>query len=155
MLYLDLFSLENSGSLQNRYSIKIIDVRKRSKWIVCAWHDASNEKFDCPTTLKARLVESFPQDLSDDLNFQVGYYMGKNGAKRWIIESRDLESMYSAFKKGSEIHLWCESKREPDDLEPPQKRAKTTTCRELFEEEVDEIFVKLKEKNSSIEAPKL
>ena len=79
MLYLEYFSLENSGNLQNRYSIKIIDVRKKSKWIVRAWHDASNEKFDCPATLKARLVESFPGDLPDDLNFQVGYYMGKNG----------------------------------------------------------------------------
>lgn len=123
-----------------------------------SWHDASNEKFTCPNTLKARLVESFPDDLSDDLNFQVGYYMGKNGAKRWIIEPRDLESMYSAFKKGTEIHLWCEGKQPEHNgsQEPPApKRSKTSTRRELFEEEVDEIFKKLREKHEDFEGPKL
>ncbi len=123
------------------------------------WHDAT-EEFDSPTTLKARLVESFPEELSDTLRFQVGYF--KNNAKRWIVESRDLVKMYSAFKKGSEILLWCEGKEstttttEPEEKEPPVKRAKTgCTRRELFETEVDEIFKKLKDKHPQMAAPKI
>ena len=88
----------------------------------------------------------------------MAIFFGKNGAKRWIIESRDLEKMYSVFKEGTEIHLWCETKFKPDDeLEPQRKRPKTggTTRREIFEDEVDEIFRKLKEKHHDMTAPKL
>jgi hypothetical protein len=30
--------------------------------------------------------------------------------------------MYSCFKKGTEIHLWCEGTIEPDDPEPAKKQ---------------------------------
>ena len=56
------------------YSVKLIDTRKKSKLIVRLWHDVT-EKFKSPTDLKARLVESFPDDLPDDLSFQVGYFL--------------------------------------------------------------------------------
>ena len=122
-----------------------------------SWHDAY-EKFESPTALRARLAESFPDDLAEDLSFQVGYFQGKQGAKRWIVEPRDLEKMYAAFKKGKEIHLWCEGKLKPDvDSGPPPKRAKTggNTRRELFEDEVDDIFKELKEKHQDMAGPKL
>ena len=105
------------------YTVKIIDTKKKSKWIVRSWHDA-DEKFTSPAALKARLVESFPEDLPDNLNFQVGYFQGKQGAKRWIVEPRDLEKMYTVFKNGTEIHLWCDGKPQPDSSsEPAPKRS--------------------------------
>lgn len=57
--------------------------------------------------------------------------------------------MYSIYKEGAEIHLWCEGNIEPEDPEPVKKRSKTSTStrRELFEEELDEIYKKLKEKH--------
>jgi len=40
-------------------------------------------------------MESFPDDVPDHVSFQVGYFEGKNSTKRWIVEPRDLQSMYS------------------------------------------------------------
>lgn len=137
--------------------MKIIDTRKKSKWIVQSWHDAC-EKIKSPKDLKARLAESFPEDLPDDLSFKVGYFQGKSGSKRWIIEPRDLEKMYSLFKKkNTEINLWCEGKSPTEELEPAKKRAKTSgaTRRELFEDEVETIFIKLKDMHPKFPLPKL
>ena len=55
-------------------------------------HDAS-EAFDSPRALKLKLMESFPNDVPDNVTFLVGYYEGKSSTKRWIVESRDLQSM--------------------------------------------------------------
>ena len=141
--------MSSSPSKQpKKYSVKIIDPKRKSKWTTRVWHDAI-EEFRSPTVLKAKLAESFPEDLPDNLNFQVGYFQGKSGGKRCIIESRDLEQMYSIFKEGAEVHLWCEGNIEPDDPEPVKKRSKTSTGtrRELFEDELDEIYEKLREKH--------
>ena len=131
-----------------KYSVKLIDSKRKSKWTTRVWHDA-DEEFESPTVLKARLAESFPEEMPNDLNFQVGYFQGKSGGKRWIIESRDLERMYSCFKEGAEIHLWCEGTIELDDPEPAKKRSKTNTStrRELFEDELDDIYEQLKDRH--------
>ncbi len=56
------------------------------------WHGAT-EEFESPTALKARLVESFPDDVPDNLSFQIGYFHGKSSAKHWIVERRDLQTI--------------------------------------------------------------
>ncbi len=62
------------------------------------WHDAT-EEFDSPTGLKARFVESFPYDVPGNLSFQIGYFHRKSSAKRWIVERRDLQTMFSLFNE--------------------------------------------------------
>ncbi len=62
--------------------------------------------------------------------------------------------MYTTFKPGSKINMWCErGKRSCAEDEPPQKKRKTKND-ENFEEE-DDIFDELKSKNPKMEAPKL
>lgn len=146
------------GATANRYEyfLRIINPKKKSAFTVLTWHDAT-EAFDSPMSLKARLVESFPNDLPDNLDFQVGYLEGRNGTKRWIVEPRDLQRMYSLVETGSKVTLWAEGKSSDDD-EPPRKKSKTgstSTRRELFEEEVDDAFKKLKEKHPDMATPKL
>ena len=135
--------------------MRIINHKKKSDFTVQTWHDATGA-FDSPMSLKARLVESFPNDLPDSLDFQVGYLEGRNGTKRWIVDARDLQRMYSLVETRSKITLWAEGKSNDD--EPPRKKSKTgstSTRRELFEEEVDDVFKKLKEKHPDMATPKL
>ena len=133
--------------------------RTLSDFVVRTWHDA-REAFDSPRALRLKLMESFPNDLPDHINFQLGYFEGRGSTKRWIVESPDLQSMYSDFEAGAKITLWCEgnpvtsndtesssakeAKQSATDGEPlPAKKAKqsvtgTSKC-ESFEEEIDQI----------------
>ena len=66
--------------------------------------------------------------------------------------------MYTTFKPGSKINLWCERGKESSSVEnvppqPPQKKRRTKT-EENFEEE-DDIFDELRSKHPKMEAPKL
>jgi hypothetical protein len=65
--------------------------------------------------------------------------------------------LYKTFKPGSKINLWCEkgkgSTAEDECLQPSHKRRKTL-CEEDSEEQLDDIFDNLKEKNPKMEAPK-
>jgi len=74
--------------------------------------------------------------------------------------------MYSVLEEGQKITLWCEEKgrsspvSKNDDSEPPpakkvKQSATGTSKRESFEEEIDKIFTKLKEKHPDMPAPKL
>ncbi len=40
------------------------------------------------------------------------------------MDKRDLRAMYTTFKSGSKINLWCEKSAEDVPL-PPQKKRKT------------------------------
>jgi len=82
------------------------------------------------------------------------------------VESRDLQSMYSVLAERQKFTLWCEGKgrsspvsKNDDSEPPPAKKAKQsatgTSKRESFEEEIDKIFTKLKEKHPDMPAPKL
>ena len=61
------------------------------------WHDAL-WKFNSIRSIKAKIAESFPEDVSHDLGFQIGYYHGRGSTKRWIVEERDLIDMYKKNK---------------------------------------------------------
>ena len=86
-------------------------IQRKKVILLCVrtWHDAS-ETFDSPRSLKLKLMESFPDDVPDHVSFQVGYFEGKNSTKRWIVEPRDLQSMYSVLEEGQKITLWYEGK---------------------------------------------
>ena len=42
------------------------------------------------------------------LDFQLGYFSGKQCKKHWLIEDGDLKEMYAKDSKKS-IFLWCDS----------------------------------------------
>ena len=87
----------------------------------------------------------------------MGYLEPPSQAKRWLQEQRDLDSMYTKFAKGARITLWCKKlpcKEVVEEAEvsgePPAKK-KFQTAHEKCEEELDEIFSKLKEKHPTLE----
>ena len=135
------------------YSIRVIDPKKRSNYKTMAWHDAS-WKFNSIQSVKAKIAESFPDDVSHDLGFQIGYYHGRGSTKRWLVEERDLMDMYKKSKNN--INLWCEGicATENEPPAPPAKKPRITK-REAIEDEVDEMFTSLKSKHPSFALPKL
>ena len=153
-------SNEEEPTAQFSYFVRIINPKKKSDYVVQAWHDVRGQ-FDTPDSLKEKLVEHFPNDLPTSLQFKVGYFEGRGSTKRWIFEAHDLQTMYSSADKGSKtINLWCEGKTEQDENDPlpPAKKSRSSvksTRREQLEEEVDDIFKQLKEKHQDMTAPKL
>lgn len=43
---------------------------------------------------KLKLMEEFDGLVLSSLDFQVGYYSGKQSKKHWLIEDEDLKEMY-------------------------------------------------------------
>lgn len=140
------------------YDVKIVNPSKKSDFVVRRWHDVS-EAIQTPSLLKAKLQESFPQDVPTNPDFKLGYMNGNQ--RYWIFEDRDLQVMYKSFKPGSTITLWCEGIGE---AEPSSKRRKTTSTpvststsnsSSDVKENVDQIFKDLKTKHPDMEATKL
>jgi len=140
------------------YMIKFINPKRKSDYTIRTWYDTS-EKFSTITNLKLKLIDTFADELSE--TFQLGYLEPPSQAKRWLKEQRDLDSMYNKFLKGGRITLWCEKmpwKEAVDEaeesVEPPAKK-KVQTARQRSEEDLDEVFGKLKEKHPNLETAKL
>ena len=139
------------------YLVKIINPKKKSDFVVRMWHGVS-EQFQSPTTIRAKLQESFPQDVPTTNDFQLGYMEGN--VKRWIFEDQDMQVMYKTFPASSKITLWCDAVHV--DNEPAQKRRKTdgaiaraSTDTSLELDNVDAIFKDLKRKHPDMANPKL
>ena len=147
--------------------VKIFNPKKKSEFIVRMWHDV-DEAFKSTTALKLQLKDSFETDLPSNTSFAVGYFEGKSHVKRWIVDNRDLERMYSILEPRSTINLWCEGKstsrdsrnsrtrdagEEPTVEEPPAKKTKATKHDQI--EEVESIVTKLKDKHPQMPTPKI
>ena len=48
-------------------------------------------------------------EITENANVDVGYFEGRQSAKRWLVSNEDLQQMYQKFKPGSEVALWCNS----------------------------------------------
>ena len=91
--------------------------------------------------------------MPDKVDFNVGYYEGKQQAKIWLVSKEDLEMMYSNHSKG-DITLWCDG-RETGAKRKPETESYATNCQEK-EDEVDEFYKTFKEKHGSkYDVPKL
>ena len=106
------------------------------------------------TSIRVLLMEKLGDHVLEAINFNVGYFEGKQPKKRWLCCQEDLESMYKTHKNGDEITLWCEAKTnkgKKDDDDVP-----CTSKTQSKEAEVDSIFSELKKKHHEIcEVPKL
>ena len=137
--------------------IKLISPKRKSNFTIRTWYDIT-EKFDTIISLRRSLLDAFGDELTTE-TFQLGYLEPPSQAKQWLQEQRDLDNMYSTFPMGTRITLWCEKAlyketTEADVTEPLSKK-KASTARDKSEEELDETFVKLKEKHPKLETVKL
>lgn len=148
------------------YYVRLINPKRKSEYLVRMWHDKI-EKFDSPAKLKLSLMDSFPSDIPNTTDFQMGYFEPPNNIKRWIVDARDLKEMYSCYEVGARINLWCDRKIEQIEIEQPQakkkkdegdeqkKTAKEGERREKKTADTEDIFLQLRAKHPKMEAPKL
>ena len=103
-------------------------------------------KFDSVTAMRVKLIDELGDQVPDKVDFNVGYYEGKQQAKIWLVSREDLEMMYSNHSKG-DITLWC------DGRGTRTKRKRETegyaTNHQEKEDEVDKVYKTLKEKHGS------
>ncbi len=84
------------------------DPKRKSKYVVRKWHGVEHAFKSC-NEMKRMLQDNFSDKLPElTSECHVGYYEPPNGAKRWLIDDRDLETMYKDRTAGSKINLWCE-----------------------------------------------
>ena len=153
----------HSSSMAYVYYVRLVqDPKKKSKYVVRQWHVVS-QGFNSSDEMKRLLQDAFPDDLPAlTSDFYLGYFEPPSGAKRWIIDDRDLQSLYANRDPGSKINLWCEPKLPEAESstdsgkssQPAAKKRKGTT-RESIELETDSVFDQLKGKHPHMENPKL
>ena len=159
--FVDTSTSETESEQTSGYSyfVKMINPKKKSDFVVRMWHD-EHSQFKSPAELKIKLLDTFPEDISNTQDFQVGYFEPPGSTKRWISSNRDIVAMYTTFKPGSKINLWCDRKINSGDEEendqPRKKKKKSLQSLQTDNErDLDEIFHDLKKKNPKMEAPKL
>ena len=54
------------------------------------------------------IKHEFKDCVPSDNSFQVGYFLGKNSSKHWLVSPEDLHSMYSSLGSKRDIMLWCD-----------------------------------------------
>lgn len=141
---------EESVRIPFIYYVRLVrDPKRKSKYVVRQWHGVG-QAFQSLDELKTLLQHAFPDDLpAMTSDFYVGYFEPPSGAKRWIIDDRDLGSLYASCAPGLKINLWCEPKlpdEHADDVcsssQPSPKKKKG----ESLESETDVIFEQLRKK---------
>ena len=70
-----------------------------------------HEKFSSITELKVSIMNAFMDHVPATTYFNVGYFLGKQSSKYWIVNKEDLELMYTSMKK-KDILLWCDARSE-------------------------------------------
>lgn len=145
------------------YVVKIINPKKKSKFIVRTWHEASGMAFLTPDNIKECLQNSFPEQVPSGLDFEVGYFHGTS--KQWLCNGKDVELMYKNFSTASKITLWCDGVIEESthlaegQAQPAAKKRRITSTSQPSlkdsNEATETIFQELKGKHPGMETPKL
>ena len=100
----------------------------------------------------------FQTQLPSSTDFQVGYFIGKQSSKYWLMCQADLDSMYKALQGKKKVLLWCDGRvTEHASCEetsqsykrknsPPMSNANK---RQKMDLELDGIVCELREKHGS------
>ena len=67
-------------------------------------------------------MEEFDSLVPNSMDFDIGYYSGKQNKKHWLIEENDLKEMYDNIKKSQSVLLWCDRRMQDPQQLPEQKR---------------------------------
>ena len=141
-------------STQLQYRVKIINPDKRSDFIVHELHGFDSQ-FDSITSLKVRLMEQFSEYVPSTIEFQVGYFTGKQSTKHWLMCQADLEQMNETLKTSKGKVMWCEGKSDsPKDSSTGNRKRSSpveppTSQRQQIEGEVQDYVTQLKEKHGT------
>ena len=134
------------------YRLKIINSKKKSDFIIRDIH-RFHGVFTSILDLKEKIMDEFGNDVPATTNFNVGYFSGRQSAKRWIMTREDLDLMY---KNKKDILLWCDACKQPNEKDcsptgskPAATSNEPTSKHQKIELEMDSIVSELKEKHCS------
>ena len=100
---------------------------------------------------QVKLMEEFKDQVPETINFSVGYFVGRQSTKKWLVSQEDLDCMYTAVRQAgkTDICLWYDGRQEAKDIDMSQKRRRESspvpTSRRAVKEKIDELFLELKE----------
>ena len=62
--------------------------------------------------MKVKIIEKFRELVPQTLEFHVGYFLGKQSTKYWIMCEEDLNAMYKSVDEDGKdnVLLWCDGK---------------------------------------------
>ena len=70
-------------------------------------------------------MEEFDTLVPNSMDFDVGYFSGKQSKKQWLIEDNDLKEMYDSMKKNQSVLLWCDRRMQGAPQPSEQKRKRS------------------------------
>ncbi len=86
-----------------------------------------SHKFESVSSLRSALYHEVGDSIPEEGDFSVGYFHGRQQAKKWLVTARDLEAMYTYYLGKQSISLWCDGKVDDEgDEEGMAKKKKRT-----------------------------
>ncbi len=55
-------------------------------------------KFESVSSLRLALYHEFDDEIPEEGDYNLGYFEGRNQAKKWLVSNQDLEAMYDHFQ---------------------------------------------------------
>ena len=77
-------------------------------------HNVS-QRFKSVTALRSALWHEFGDAVPDEGEFNVGFFEGKQHAKKWLVTSQDLDAMYAYFEGKPCLNLWCDGEDQEEE----------------------------------------
>lgn len=118
-------------------------------------------KFSSVISMKVKVIEEFQELVPQTLEFHLGYYLGKQSTKYWVMSEDDLAVMYASLDEDGKdnVLLWCDGRspapqnclQSSSSLPTSRKRKNTDHVVDKQQEKIDDfdIYKSLKEKHGS------
>ena len=111
VLTIDHYVVSLQVDVDYTYRVKIINKGKKSEFVTRDLKTFTGV-FLSIKALKLKIIEEMDSLVPSTLDFQVGYFSGKQSKKNWLIDESDLKDMYDANESRKSIFLWCDSAEE-------------------------------------------
>ena len=99
-------------------------------------------------------MATFTEQIPENDNFSIGYYVKPGNSKRWIANEDDLEAMYRSYNHEDTISLWCDGRTEVDHAKKSSTSSSDdsngglNTKRARKDKELETVYENLREKHS-------
>jgi len=128
------------------YKVRIINPNKKSDFVLRQLHQ-HHSKFSTVTAIRISMMNEFDDQVPDSVKFNVGYIDERHQMSQFNRE--DLSLMYSKYKLGGEIILWCEGRYREDSRGSRKRDIEMASKQEQErEDQVDSVFADLKSKHN-------
>ena len=155
-------TLPRTAEVIYTYTLKIINPKRKSEFRVEKFRKGGI--FKTPMELRLFIIGSYEELVPSTTDFDIGYYKPSRGSTKVYIKSdTDMPIMYEIYKDQHELTIWCvgnyqDENEEPSSATASKKRksdqdAQKSSRRQSIRDEVDEIFMELKEKFESKYTP--